>query len=177
MNRNVFIAGYGGQGVLLAGNLLATAGMLEGKSVCYFPAYGVEKRGGTATCTVTLADMAIGSPIVGRPEAALLLNQGVCDQYLGRIRPRGFCLLNSSLVTPPVHCEDLEMVALPLNEMAMQLGDIRLVNMLALGIYAQRTSTVILASLQAALSLVLPERAHHLIPLNISALEHGARSC
>jgi 2-oxoglutarate ferredoxin oxidoreductase subunit gamma len=107
----------------------------------------------------------------------LLLNQGACDQYLDRIQPQGFCLLNSSLAVPAAQRNDLELVALPLNEMAMQLGDIRLVNMLAVGAYAQRTGTVALASLQSALAQVLPERAHRLIPLNVAALELGASSC
>lgn len=174
MMRTVFIAGYGGQGVLLAGTLLATAGMLEGHQVCYFPAYGVEKRGGAACCTVTIADRAIGSPVVGRPEAALLLNQGACDLYFDKVLPHGFCLLNSSLASPGKTRADLEPTALPLNDLAMQLGDVRLVNMIALGAYLRHSGSVSIASLAAALPKVLPERNHRLIPLNFQAIELGA---
>ena len=177
MNHNVFIAGYGGQGVLLAGNLLAAAGMLEGYEACYFPAYGVEKRGGAATCTVTIADGAIGSPVIGQPQAALLLNQGACDLYFGKVAPHGFCLLNGSLAKPAVSRNDLQPLALPLNDLAMQLGDIRLVNMIAVGVYARRTGSIRMDSLKGALARVLPERSHRLIPLNIRALEMGAAAC
>jgi 2-oxoglutarate ferredoxin oxidoreductase subunit gamma len=175
MNHDVFMAGFGGQGILLIGNLLSYAAILEGKNVSYFPAYGVEKRGGAATCTVVIADGEVGSPVIGRPGAALILNQLSMDKYFERIRPGGFCLVNSSLIDPGgMNREDLDILLMPANEMALAAGDPRLVNMIVIGAYAQRTRVVALASLQEALREVLPERNHRFIPLNIQAIEQGA---
>jgi 2-oxoglutarate ferredoxin oxidoreductase subunit gamma len=174
---DVFMAGFGGQGILLIGNLLAYAGILEGKNVSYYPSYGVEKRGGAATCTVLVAEGEIGSPVVGRPSAALILNQTSLERYLPRLRPGAFCLLNTSLVEETGHRrDDLDLLRLPLNEMALELGDPRLVNMIAIGAYAGRTGAVALASLKEALKEVLPERNHRFIPLNVAAIDCGAQA-
>ena len=89
MRYDVFIAGYGGQGVLLAGNLLSYAAIFEGRNVSFFPAYGVEKRGGAAMCTVVIADGDTGSPVVGNPSAAIMLNQLSFDKYAGKVKPGG----------------------------------------------------------------------------------------
>lgn len=174
MTYDIFMAGFGGQGVLLIGNLLAVAAMAEGKQVCYFPAYGVEKRGGAATCTVILSDSAVGSPVIGRPGAALLLNPMAMEKYYQRIRPGGFCLINSSLVEGVGERTDLDILSLPVNELALEAGDARLVNMIAIGAYAERTGAVQLDSLKAALAYTLPERNHRFIPMNIQALDLGA---
>ncbi len=174
MTYDVFMAGFGGQGVLLIGNLLAQAGMAEGKQVCYFPAYGVEKRGGAATCTVILSDQAVGSPVIGRPGAALLLNGLAMEKYYDRIRPQGFCLINSSLVDGLGARSDLDILALPANDLALEAGDARLVNMVAIGAYAQHTGAAGLESLKQALAVTLPERNHRFIPMNIQALDLGA---
>jgi len=177
MTHDVFMAGFGGQGVLLIGNLLAYAGILEGKNVSYYPSYGVEKRGGAATCTVIVAEGEVGSPVIGRPSAGLLLNQASCDRYLERLGEGAFCLLNTSLVETGEDCRrDLDLLQLPLNEMAVELGDSRLANMLAIGAYAERTGAVALDSLKAALREVLPERNHRFIPLNVEAIDRGAAS-
>jgi len=177
MRHDVFIAGYGGQGVLLAGNLLSYAAIHEGNNVSFFPAYGVEKRGGSAMCTVVFADGDTGSPVVGNPTVAVLLNQLSFDKYAARVKPGGVCIVNSSLVT----CEDgqlpgVELVRVPMNQLALDLGDIRMVNILACGAYAAKTGALSRQSLEAALSKALPERNHRLIPANIKALEAGARA-
>lgn len=174
MYHDVFLAGFGGQGILMAGNLLAFAAIFEGKNASYFPAYGVEKRGGAATCTVVISDGEVGSPIVGNPGAGLLLNQLSMEKYLARIRPGGFCLLNSSLVESETDRSDMDIVHLPLNEMALEAGDPRLVNMIALGAYAHATTAVSLASLKEGLKEVLPERNHRFIPMNVKAIDLGA---
>ncbi len=175
MTYDVFLAGFGGQGVLLAGNLLSYAAMIEGKNVSYFPAYGVEKRGGAATCTVVISDEEIGSPVIGNPGACLIFNQLSMDKYFDRVRPGGFCLVNSSLVSQDLNArDDLNMLNLPINELALEVGDARLVNMVALGAYAESTGAVSLESLKQALSEVLPERNHRFIPMNVQAIERGA---
>lgn len=177
MTYDVFMAGFGGQGILLIGNLLAYAAILEGRQASYFPAYGVEKRGGAATCTVVVSDDEVGSPVIGQPSAALILNQLSMEKYFDRIRPGGFCLVNSSLVdNSPTSRTDIEILTLPLNEMALEVGDARLVNMITIGAYAEHTGAVALASLKDALQDVLPERNHRFIPLNIQAIDLGAKA-
>lgn len=175
MTHDVFMAGFGGQGILLIGNLLAYAGILEGKNVSYFPAYGVEKRGGAATCTVVVSDEEVGSPVIGNPGAGLLLNPLSMEKYFDRIRPAGFCLVNSSLVEDVGESrDDIDVLYIPVNEMALEIGDARLANMITIGAYAEKTGVVRLDSLKSALREVLPERNHRFIPLNHQAIDRGA---
>src|SRR5512136_1287308 len=98
MRRDVFIAGFGGQGVLLAGNLLSLAAINEGKNVSFFPSYGVEKRGGAAMCTVVIADGEVGSPVVGNPTVVVVLNQLSLEKYGAKVKPGGTLIINSSLI-------------------------------------------------------------------------------
>ena len=175
MRYDVFISGFGGQGVLLAGNLLSYAAIKEGKNVSFFPAYGVEKRGGAAMCTVVIADGEVGSPVIGGPSVSIVLNQTSLDKFGSKVRAGGICIINSSLVSAEgFDRRDIEIVAIPMNEIAMQLGDARMVNMVALGVYAAKTGAVSLASLEEALKDALPERNHRFIPDNVRAIEAGA---
>ena len=175
MRHDVFIAGLGGQGVLLAGNLLSYAAIIEGKNVSFFPAYGVEKRGGAAMCTVVIADGEVGSPVIGSPSVSIVLNQASLDKYGPRVRPGGVCIINTSLIdTAGFNRNDIEIIRLPMNDIAMQLGDARMVNMVAVGAYVTKTGAVSLASLSEALKDALPERNHRFIPANIQAIEAGA---
>src|SRR5512144_1089283 len=124
MRHDVFISGFGGQGVLLAGNLLSYAALIEGKNVSFFPAYGVEKRGGAAMCTVVIADGEVGSPVIGSPSVSIVLNQASLDKYGPRVRPGGVCIINTSLIdTAGLNRDDIEIIRLPMNDLAMQLGD------------------------------------------------------
>jgi 2-oxoglutarate ferredoxin oxidoreductase subunit gamma len=175
MRKDVLIAGFGGQGVLLAGNLLSYAAIDEGKNVSYFPAYGVEKRGGAATCTVVIAEGAVGSPVVGEPSTLVALNQASLERFGSRIRPGGVCIVNSSLIDPALlQRSDVDVIAIPMNEIAMDLGDPRMVNMVALGAYAAVSGAVGLGSLGRGLKAALPERNHRFIPANVKAIEEGA---
>jgi 2-oxoglutarate ferredoxin oxidoreductase subunit gamma len=175
MRHDLFIAGFGGQGVLLAGNLLSYAAMKEGKNVSFFPAYGVEKRGGAAMCTVVIADDEVGSPVIGAPSVSILLNQVSLDKFGPKAKQGGVCLVNSSLVDiGGLNRPDLEIVSLPMNSFAMDLGDARMVNMIAIGAYCAKTAAVTLSSLIESLADVLPERNHRFIPANIRAIEAGA---
>ncbi len=175
MNHDVFMAGFGGQGVLLIGNLLAYATILEGNNASYFPAYGVEKRGGAANCTVVMSDTAVGSPVVGEPEAALLMNPTAMEQFYPQVRKGGLALINSSLIEDDGSSRsDLTLVRIPANEMALEIGDSRLVNMVMLGGYVEHSKVVKQDSLKAALKEVLPERNHRFLPMNHEALAAGA---
>jgi len=175
MRYDVFIAGYGGQGVLLAGNLLSYAAIREGKNVSFFPAYGVEKRGGSAMCTVVISDGDTGSPVVGAPSTSVILNQLSWDKYAARTRKDGVCLVNSSLVAMDgLVLAGRELLAVPMNQIAIDLGDVRMVNMVACGAYAAATGALQLQHLEEALQDALPERNHKLIPANVKALQAGA---
>jgi 2-oxoglutarate ferredoxin oxidoreductase subunit gamma len=177
MRYDVFFAGYGGQGVLLAGNLLSYAAIHEGKNVSFFPAYGVEKRGGAAMCTVVFADGDTGSPVVGNPSVSVLLNQLSFDKYAAKVKQGGICIVNSSLVkSDGIALPGVEVVLVPMNQIALDMGDVRMVNMVACGAYIEKSGALKSASLEAALKKALPERNHRLIPANIKAMEAGARA-
>jgi 2-oxoglutarate ferredoxin oxidoreductase subunit gamma len=175
MRYDMIMAGFGGQGVLLAGTLLAYAAIHEGKNVSFLPAYGVEKRGGAAICTVVIADGEVGSPVIGNPSVGVFLNQASLDKYGPLIKCGGLCFVNSSLVDPTsFRREDVQLMALAMNAIAMELGDARLVNMVAMGAYVAKTGSVTMSSLKEALKDALPERNHRFIPANIKAIDAGA---
>jgi 2-oxoglutarate ferredoxin oxidoreductase subunit gamma len=175
MRHDVFISGYGGQGVLLAGNLLSYAAIHEGLNVSFFPAYGVEKRGGSAMCTVVFSDGDTGSPVVGNPSVSIILNQLSFDKYAARVKPGGICIINSTLVEcSGVELPGIELVPVPMNQIALDLGDVRMVNMVACGAYVAKTGALTFISLEAGLKKALPLRNHHLIPANVNAIQAGA---
>ncbi|HEX9024467.1 MAG TPA: 2-oxoacid:acceptor oxidoreductase family protein [Geobacteraceae bacterium] len=174
MRHDVFIAGYGGQGVLLAGNLLSYAAIIEGKNVSFYPSYGVEKRGGAAMCTVVIADGEVGSPIVGAPTVSVFLNQLSLDKFGAKTKAGGSCIINSSLVDAcRFDRKDVRVILIPMNDIAMELGDARMVNMVAAGAYVALTGVVRVSSLAEALKKALPERNHKFIPANVKAIEAG----
>lgn len=177
MRHDVFLAGYGGQGVLLAGNLLSYAAIHEGKDVSFFPAYGVEKRGGAAMCTIVFADGDTGSPVVGNPSASVLLDQLSFDKYAAKVKQGGVCIVNSSLVdTAGIALPGVEVIKVPMNQIALDMGDVRMVNMVACGAYIEKTGALSKESVVAALKKALPERNHKLIPANVKAIEAGAQA-
>ncbi len=175
MRHDVFIAGFGGQGVLLAGNLLSLAAIDEGKNVSFFPSYGVEKRGGAAMCTVVIADGEVGSPVVGNPSVVIVLNQLSLEKFGSKVKPGGSLIINSSLIdSAAVVRTDIAIYRVPMNEIAMELGDARMVNMVAVGAYVQLSGAVSSESLAEALKKALPERNHRFIPANVEAIEAGS---
>lgn len=160
---------------MLAGNLISYAAILDGRNVSFFPAYGVEKRGGAAMCTVVIAEGEVGSPVIGNPSFSIFLNQASLDKFGAKVRPGGVCVVNSSLVNArDLNREDMETISIPMNEIAMRIGDARMVNMVAVGAYAARTGAVGLDRLADALREALPERNHRYIPANVKAMEAGA---
>lgn len=175
MHHDLFISGFGGQGVLLAGNLLSYAAINEGKNVSYFPSYGVEKRGGAAMCTVIIADGEVGSPVIGNPTTMILLNQISYDKFRDRVKSGGSCIINSSLVdSTDFSRDDIEIYRIPMNDIAVELGDSRMVNMVAVGAYVQTSGAISFPALEEALKEVLPERNHRFIPANLKAIGAGA---
>ncbi len=177
MYQDVMIAGFGGQGVLVAGKLLAHAGMLEGRYVTWFPSYGAEIRGGTANCTVIISSTEIGSPVVQHPSAMLIFNEASFIKFESRIKEGGRLFLNTSLVHASSSRHDIARIEIRANDIAEDLGDIRISNMVMLGAFLRKTGVVALESVLAALKQVLPQRRHSLIPLNEDALKRGAALC
>ena len=171
--RDVIIAGFGGQGVMLAGNLLAQAAMEYGLNVTFVPAYGVEMRGGTANCTVILDRETIGSPVVQRPLSTIMLNQPSLDKFQPRLAQGGTQIVNSSLVDDAHVDPNIRSVRIPLNDMAAQLGNARLLNMIALGAWLHVADALPLAAVQEALSRVISSHYTKLIPANAEAMAMG----
>jgi 2-oxoglutarate ferredoxin oxidoreductase subunit gamma len=174
MQTEIIIAGFGGQGVLFAGQLLAYAAMDEGKEVTWIPSYGPEMRGGTANCTVVIADEEIGSPLVRHPQAFIAMNLPSLSKYENTIRPGGVVIINSSIVNRPAARDDIRSVLIPGNEIAEELGDRRMTNMVLIGGLLASLPVLPLEAVGRALEAHLPARHHRLLPLNKLALRRGA---
>lgn len=176
MYHDVIMAGFGGQGIMLIGDILAYAAMDENKRVTYMPTYGVEMRGGTANCTIMISDEEIGSPMTGHPYAVIVMNGPSLVKFQPRVRPSGFLLVNTSLIeADQITRKDIDTLLLPANDIALELGNGKIANMVALGGYVERTQVVSLDSIKKALPKVIAERYHKTLPLNIKAIDTGAQ--
>ena len=173
--KDVIIAGFGGQGVMLIGNLLAYAAMEQGLNVTYIPVYGPEMRGGTANCTVVIADEEIGSPIIHNPLSLIAMNRPSLDKFQPRVQDKGIVIINSSLVDMELADKQrLQTYSVPANEIADKIGNSRMANMVALGAYIQVTGIIPLSTVQESLENVISSHYKHLIPKNAEALQAGA---
>ena len=175
MQTEIIVAGFGGQGVLFAGQLLAYAALDAGLEVTWFPSYGPEMRGGTANCTVIISDEEIGSPMVGIPRAVLALNLPSLDKYEPLVKEDGILVVNASMVDREVTRKGINAVTLPASEIAEGLGDKRMTNMVMLGALLANLPVLKIAAIEKALKEHLPERHHRLLPLNSQALHAGAK--
>jgi 2-oxoglutarate ferredoxin oxidoreductase subunit gamma len=172
---DTIIAGFGGQGVMFIGNLLAYGAMSEGHKVTYMPVYGVEMRGGTANCTVVVSDDEIGSPIIHHPICSIVMNKPSLLKFGPRTRKDGLLIVNASLIEDAdVKVKGPDIMMVPAIELAREAGNDRLANMVILGALAGKNSVVSVGSLVKAMEETLPERAHGMIPVNTQALEAGA---
>ncbi|MGS0764930.1 2-oxoacid:acceptor oxidoreductase family protein [Syntrophomonas curvata] len=140
--KQILIAGFGGQGVLSMGQFIAYAAMSEGKHVSWVPSYGAEMRGGTANCLVTISSEEINSPLTENPFMAVVLNRPSLDKFENRVKPNGWLIINSSMVDRDPERKDVTVLKLPVNELAEELGNIRGANMILLGAYLQKTGVV-----------------------------------
>lgn len=174
MFEAVYIAGFGGQGALSTGQLLAQAGLLEGKCVSYVPVYGVEKRGGVANCGVTISDREISSPIVTEPTVLVVMNNPSLARYEDSVVPGGLIIINSSLVESPVTRSDVKVINIRANKEAEALGNVKVANNILLGALLELTGVASIEGVEQSLKEVFPKRHHHLIPANVKALERGA---
>jgi 2-oxoglutarate ferredoxin oxidoreductase subunit gamma len=172
MYTEIILAGFGGQGVLLIGKLLAYAGMRAGREVTWLPAYGPEMRGGTCNCTVVLSDRPIGSPISKSPHGLVVLNLPSLDKFEAAVRPGGIIVVNTSLISRLPQRTDVRVVAVPANEVAMACGSAKAANMVALGAYLGSSGAADLAQMQDIVAESFAAKPA-LVELNHEALSRG----
>jgi 2-oxoglutarate ferredoxin oxidoreductase subunit gamma len=173
MTHEALFAGFGGQGILSMGMTLGYAGVEEGKEISWMPSYGPEMRGGTANCIVIVSDRRISSPIVTTFDTVVALNQPSVDKFERAVRPGGLLLYDSTnIITPPTRT-DITLLGIPASEEAVKMKNSRIMNMVVLGAVLARTRVVEVESVLSALKKVLPERYHHLLPLNGQAIRRG----
>ena len=174
METSIIISGFGGQGALFAGQLLAHAALHAGREVTWIPSYGPEMRGGTAHCTVVVSDEPIGSPLVRNPLAVIALNLPSADKYEPLVQPGGLLIADSTVVRRSCRRTDIRSYAIPAHTLALQGGDVRLVNVTMLGALLHILPILRLDEVEAALRTQLPERHRRLLDANIRALHAGA---
>jgi len=170
---DVIMAGFGGQGVMLMGQLLTYAGMVLGKQVSWMPSYGPEMRGGTANCTVIVSDEEIGSPVVTRPDVVIALNLPSLDKFEEVVEVGGVLIYNSSLIKRRPTRTDIRVIEIAANDIAAELGNPRVANMVALGALLEATRVVSDESMEQALRKALPAHRQDMLPLNMQAISRG----
>jgi 2-oxoglutarate ferredoxin oxidoreductase subunit gamma len=174
VHESVIMSGFGGQGILLMGQLLCYAGMREGLKVTWMPSYGPEMRGGTANCTVMLSSSRVGSPVTQHPSSLVAMNKASLQKFETTIQAGGFLVINSSLVDRDSRRSDLTVVRVPANKIAEEAGTLQVTNMAALGAYVGGKGIVSLESLLVALRRMIPEHRKELLAVNEEALKRGA---
>lgn len=175
MTKKTVFAGFGGQGVLMMGYVLAVSAMRDGKNVTYLPAYGAEVRGGTANCTVVVSDKEIFSPVASSPDYAVIMNRPSFTKYEGMIKEGGVIILNSSLVHTDPSRDDLQVVKVPANDIAKELGSDRTINMIMLGAFVANTEVTSLDSIMNGLTEIVKGKKASLMKLNRKGLDRGAQ--
>ncbi|WP_026894740.1 2-oxoacid:acceptor oxidoreductase family protein [Clostridiisalibacter paucivorans] len=174
MDERIIIAGFGGQGVMAMGQLLTYSGMIEDKNVAWLPSYGPEMRGGTANCNVLISDEPIGAPVVTEATAAVVMNLPSLDKFEKDVVPGGKLFINSSLIDKKCSRDDIDVYYVPVNDLANDLGNAKVANMVMLGAFLELTNAVKVDSILEAFKKVFGENKSHLLPINEKALEKGA---
>ncbi|HNQ37276.1 MAG: 2-oxoacid:acceptor oxidoreductase family protein [Prolixibacteraceae bacterium] len=173
MTEEIIIAGFGGQGVLSMGKILAYSGIMEDKEVTWFPSYGPEMRGGTANVTVILSDTRISSPVLHEFDTAIILNQQSMDKFEKAVKPGGVLLYDPNGVIHPPTRKDIRIYKVEGTRAAVEMGNPKVFNMIVLGGYLKVKPVINLANVERGLQKSLPERHHKLIPLNLEAIRKG----
>jgi 2-oxoglutarate ferredoxin oxidoreductase subunit gamma len=176
MDRSTIIAGFGGQGILFAGTVLARAAMTEGQEVLWIPSYGPEMRGGTASCTILVGDTEIGSPVVDRADAVVALNPPSLAKFESIVAPGGVLVLNTSLIEAEPTRTDIEIVSVPCTALARTAGDDKLVSVVALGALLARRNLVSIASARDAIAAIVSKKRPDLLDADLAAFEAGYRA-
>jgi 2-oxoglutarate ferredoxin oxidoreductase subunit gamma len=173
--EEIIIAGFGGQGIMLAGKLLAQTAMNAGKEVTYMPSYGAEVRGGTANCMVVIAEQEIACPVVGNPDSLIVMNKASLNKFGPRLKKGGLLIMNNSLIDSKPELDDtIEIIAIPADDLAVELGNKKAANMVAIGAYLQKRGQLDTELAVLALPETIAARYHKTLPVNTKALKCGA---
>ncbi len=174
MRHEVMFAGFGGQGIMLIGQMLAYAGMNEGKQAVWLPSYGPEMRGGTAYCVVQVSDDPIGSPVVANPINAAVMNRPSLEKFGPRVKPGGLLLINSSLIHVDFERPDINIVKTPCNDIALGLGTAKAANMVILGALIGFTRMVKAESIEEMIDYQFGKKGKgKLVAINVDIFRHG----
>ncbi|MDE7375357.1 MAG: 2-oxoacid:acceptor oxidoreductase family protein [Muribaculaceae bacterium] len=173
MKEEIIIAGFGGQGVLSMGKILAYAGLMDNLEVTWMPAYGPEQRGGTANVTVILSDKPISSPILSSYDTAVILNQQSLDKFESKVKPGGTLIYDPYGIHRAPTRTDIKVLAIPAMDATLELGNAKTYNMILLGALLSARNLLSTDAVVRGLKKTLPERHHHLIPLNVDAIAKG----
>ncbi len=173
MYQGIIMSGFGGQGIVSGGIMLAYAGMVDGKNVTFFPAYGAEMRGGTANCSVVVSTDPVASPIVGNPDSLMVMNEPSLAKFELSIKQAGLMLLNTSLVASRPTRTDITVIEVTANDIAEELGNIKAANMVMLGAYAKKTGAVKIETLKNSIKKVYVRATDKMVETNIKAIDRG----
>ena len=173
MKKEIIIAGFGGQGVLSMGKILAYSGLMDDKEVTWMPAYGPEQRGGTANCTVIISDDRIASPVLSKYDIAIVLNQPSLDKFQPKVKPGGIIFYEENGIINPPTRTDISCYKVSAMEKAAEMRNAKVFNMIVLGAMLKVCPIVSTEGLEKALYKSLPERHHNLVPLNLEAVKEG----
>ena len=173
LNERMLLAGFGGQGVLTMGQILCYSGVIEDKEVSWMPSYGPEMRGGTANCITIISDQKISSPILTKFDTVIALNQPSLDKFEKAVKPGGLLIYEASTIINPPTRNDIAIVPIEAANEATKMRNSKVMNMIVLGAFLKKKPIIAFENIIEGLKKVLPERYHHLIPLNKSAMEKG----
>jgi 2-oxoglutarate ferredoxin oxidoreductase subunit gamma len=173
--EEILIAGFGGQGIISAGKLLAYAAMKSGKQVSCMPSYGAEVRGGTANCMVVIAEQPIASPLISKPDSLIAMNAASVSKFTSQIKDGGLLVFNSSLVNETPKPANVAVLPVPADELAVELGDKKVANMVALGAYLQKKNVLNLQAAIDSLPETIAKKHQTALSINVAALKRGAQ--
>ena len=173
MEYQIVIAGFGGQGLLFAGKVLAYAALTEQRELSWLPSYGPEMRGGTANCNVIISDSPVGSPIVQKPNVLMVMNTPSLDKYEKSVAPGGKIFVDSTLISRKVEREDVEVFYIPATKMASDMGMPTLANMILLGAIVKATGCITDAGMLAGLIKIIPAKKANLLDANLKCIQAG----
>jgi 2-oxoglutarate ferredoxin oxidoreductase subunit gamma len=175
MQKEVMFAGFGGQGILLIGNILAHAAMDQGSEVAWVPSYGPEMRGGTAYCLVVISNRPIGSPIIRNPMHLVAMNRPSLEKFAPVVKPNGVVIINSSLISVCSDRDDVDELLVPANDIAKDLGSVKVANIVALGAFVARSKIIEFETIRNCVKETFSSR-EKLIPINMAALDAGKKA-
>ncbi|MGD9241398.1 MAG: 2-oxoacid:acceptor oxidoreductase family protein [Desulfobacterales bacterium] len=175
MQSEVQFAGFGGQGIMLMGQIMAQAAMHQGYEVVWIPSYGPEMRGGTAYCTVVISDRPIGSPIIRNPKHLVAMNRPSLEKFAPTVKSGGTIFINSSIISIDAGRDDVDVIKVPIIEIAKELGNVKTANIVALAAFVSRSQVVDFELLRKSVKDKFASR-EKLIPLNMKALEEGQKA-